>query len=53
LILKRLLRRVTAKASFAYAFGAGGSASRLRRRSIFNFEMLYCREPERFLCEMP
>jgi hypothetical protein len=40
LILKRLLRRLTAKASFAYACGAGGGASRTRRLSILNFEML-------------
>jgi hypothetical protein len=34
------LPRLTAKASFAYACGTDGGASRLRRLSIFNFEML-------------
>ncbi|MDR1946261.1 MAG: ComEC/Rec2 family competence protein [Desulfovibrio sp.] len=38
--MKRLLRRLTAKASFAHARGAGGGASRIRRLSIFNFEKL-------------
>jgi hypothetical protein len=40
LILRRLLRRLTAKHGFAYACGAGGGASRLRRLSIFIVGML-------------
>jgi hypothetical protein len=40
LILRRLLRRLTGKASFAYACEADGGALRLRRRSNFIVKLL-------------